>query len=283
MPGTGSVPVRVVWPTSMHSPSRWSRDLMACTRPEVAASARLPDRGCESPPDIEFLRHLLDGVQRGGFRRDEDQREAGVLRVLEVLTNLGGSFGSVFVPPPMIVMPAASIFARRARVVSGGSVRGRCTSLNVMCVMPRALRHVERLIERELPARIGRDAELRCGDRLFERRQRSAAGSASARRLKVPTESAVPTNARRVSDASHFRSSEAASGAWAAALWIRDPNPACLEFVVCRSVLFCDCRCRLSRRSAHRTPTISLSQSQATKNFISRAARWSQKPDRPCR
>ena len=50
-----------------------------------------------------------------------------------------GSFGSVMVPPPMIVMPAASIFARSARVVSGGSVRGRWTSLNVMCVMPSAL------------------------------------------------------------------------------------------------------------------------------------------------
>src|SRR5688572_18874941 len=33
-------------------------------------------------------------------------------------------------------MPAALIFALRARVVSGGSVRGRCTSLKVMDVTP---------------------------------------------------------------------------------------------------------------------------------------------------
>ncbi len=39
----------------------------------------------------------------------------------------------------MIVMPAASIFARSARVVSGGSVRGMWTSLNVMYWMPSAL------------------------------------------------------------------------------------------------------------------------------------------------
>ena len=39
-------------------------------------------------------------------------------------------------PPPMIVMPAASIFARNARVASGGSVRGMWTSLNVMCFTP---------------------------------------------------------------------------------------------------------------------------------------------------
>ena len=43
------------------------------------------------------------------------------------------------VPPPMIVMPAASIFARSARVASGGSVRGMWTSLNVMYWMPSAL------------------------------------------------------------------------------------------------------------------------------------------------
>ena len=47
-----------------------------------------------------------------------------------------GSLGMVMVPPPMIVMPAASIFARSARVASGGSVRGMWTSLNVMCVTP---------------------------------------------------------------------------------------------------------------------------------------------------
>jgi hypothetical protein len=38
------------------------------------------------------------------------------------------SFLMVIVPPPMIVMPAASIFARMARVASGVSVRGTCTS-----------------------------------------------------------------------------------------------------------------------------------------------------------
>ena len=42
----------------------------------------------------------------------------------------------MIVPPPMIVMPAASIFARSARVVSGGSVRGMWTSLNVMYLTP---------------------------------------------------------------------------------------------------------------------------------------------------
>ena len=47
-----------------------------------------------------------------------------------------GSFGSVMVPPPAMVMPAASIFARRALVTSGGSVRGMWTSLNVMLVTP---------------------------------------------------------------------------------------------------------------------------------------------------
>src|SRR5436189_4966173 len=35
-----------------------------------------------------------------------------------------------------MVMPAASMRARRARVVSGGSVRGTWTGLNVMCVTP---------------------------------------------------------------------------------------------------------------------------------------------------
>src|SRR5258706_4322902 len=50
-----------------------------------------------------------------------------------------GSLGIVIVPPPMIVMPAASIFARIARVASGGSVRGTWTSLNVMRVTPSVL------------------------------------------------------------------------------------------------------------------------------------------------
>src|SRR5678815_5099556 len=45
----------------------------------------------------------------------------------------------VIVPPPMIVIPAASILARSARVASGGSVRGTCTSVNVMCRTPSAL------------------------------------------------------------------------------------------------------------------------------------------------
>ena len=47
-----------------------------------------------------------------------------------------GLLGMVMVPPPMIVIPAASIFARSARVASGGSVRGMWTSLNVMCLTP---------------------------------------------------------------------------------------------------------------------------------------------------
>ena len=68
-------------------------------------------------------------------------------------------------PPPMIVMPAASIFARSARVASGGSVRGTWTSLNVIRVTPSVFAIVERLIERELAHRVRRHAQLQSAGR----------------------------------------------------------------------------------------------------------------------
>ena len=48
-------------------------------------------------------------------------------------------FCHVMVPPPMIVKPAASVFARAALMASGGSVRARCTSLKLMYLTSHAL------------------------------------------------------------------------------------------------------------------------------------------------
>ena len=107
-----------------------------------------------------------------------------------------GSFGSVIVPPPMIVMPAASIFARSARVVSGGSVRGMWTSLNVMCVTPSVLAMSSAWSSVNL--RIEYDATPS-----FSGRRLPAAGPAASAletRLSVvhaAAAAAVPKNARR--------------------------------------------------------------------------------------
>ena len=192
-----------------------------------------------------------------------------------------GSFGSVMVPPPMIVMPAASIFARRARVVSGWIGARQVDVLERHVRDAERLGHVERLIERELPARIGRDAELRAVKAF--RGGAVPLGSASARRLKVPTESAAPTNARRetmpvIIDPPKRR--QLAHGRLA--LGNATLLHACCESSSC---LICAVLAHLPVSSVappSRTgaPAISWSRYPATKNFISRAVRWSQKPDR---
>ena len=53
-------------------------------RPALVLGAVIVDRDL----DVVGLGHLLDGVERRRIRVDEDQREAGVLRVLEVLLDL---------------------------------------------------------------------------------------------------------------------------------------------------------------------------------------------------
>ena len=143
--------------------------------------------------DVVGLHHLLDGVERRRVGRDEDQREAGVLRVLEVLLDLrrivrqrdGAAAGD-------LNARGLDLRAERARHL------GRIGARQVH-VLERHRRHaerlraLERLVERQLAHRVGRDAELQARRRRADGCARAGPAVANA----AAAAAAMPTNSRR--------------------------------------------------------------------------------------
>ena len=108
--------------------------------------------------DVEFLGHLLDGIERVEARRRDDERHPGELRVFEVLADL---FGVARLPRLALLRPGD-----RAAAHDGEARRlglGPCGLDGFRRVGPRqvdvfevdvpdvaGLGHLEGLVEREL-------------------------------------------------------------------------------------------------------------------------------------